>query len=320
MSKREIVALVVDDRAPALEILARFASDMSHTVIQATTVNQALEKFHAADHVDYVLQDLELPMVEGGRPMIEYGYRLIAQLRSLRPDDLYICVVSAEGTHADHSTTAHQVGANNYVTKPINVPKLLDAIDAAVELASRLTEPPRESASRVAERDMRIRAQTWRDCRLTIGEEVVASSAQGGPGRALTLGSTERNVLECFMRAGEGGTSLISEMPSKSTRQTGVSRLRKAIRATFRVKVGGDDDPIPHNMGGRGRYVPAFTIRNALGDEPEEALLEEVAPEICGCGDTFDPYRCTECEGRFVSDSCPECHGERVHNILPGLG
>jgi DNA-binding NtrC family response regulator len=116
--------LVVDDDGPLLSLLTRFFEKRGHTVFAAATGARALASFEE-DRPDLVLLDLDLPDISG-----------IPVLQRLRQQDEDVVVIMLTG-HGDIETAveAMRSGAENFLTKPLELEHLAAAVDRAAEKA-----------------------------------------------------------------------------------------------------------------------------------------------------------------------------------------
>lgn len=111
--------LVVDDELPFLRILSMNFAARGFRVSAAATGAAALQ-IVAADHPDVMILDLGLPDLD--------GTEVIRRLRD-GGHGLPIIVVSARDT-SQAMVNALNVGANEYLTKPINVGELAKRVEA----------------------------------------------------------------------------------------------------------------------------------------------------------------------------------------------
>ena len=127
--------LIVDDIADNRIILARRLVRRGFEVVEAPGGRAALELI-AKQPFDLVLLDIMMPDMDG-----------IEVLKTIReshsPSTLPVIMVTANGQSAD-TVTALTLGANDYVTKPVDFPVALARIEAQVarkraEEALRLT-------------------------------------------------------------------------------------------------------------------------------------------------------------------------------------
>lgn len=114
--------LLVDDDPAVLDVLTRFFTREAWDVSRAVTGAGAIEQFDR-ERTDLVLLDLDLPDTSG-LPVLE-------RLRHRDPD---VTVVMLTG-HGDIQTAveAMRLGAENFLTKPVELAHLGAAIDRAAE-------------------------------------------------------------------------------------------------------------------------------------------------------------------------------------------
>ncbi|RMF38766.1 MAG: sigma-54-dependent Fis family transcriptional regulator, partial [Planctomycetota bacterium] len=122
--------LVVDDEPADLSLLQGIIERMGHEAIPATTAKQALEVVRNADP-DAVILDILLPD--------ENGLEVYNQMRSLRPK-MPIIFVTASGS-SNTAIEAMQLGALDYLTKPLQVSQVKHAIERAVQVVHMTKEP-----------------------------------------------------------------------------------------------------------------------------------------------------------------------------------
>lgn len=117
--------LIVDDEASQRSILSGYLKKKKHTVNEAESVAQAIERFRRSP-VDVVLTDFQMPR--------ETGLDLLKAIRSVHAETAVI-VMTAFGT-IEGAVTAIREGAFDYLTKPIN----LDELDILLQRVSELHE------------------------------------------------------------------------------------------------------------------------------------------------------------------------------------
>jgi len=122
--------LIVDDEALARSRLRMLLGDCAepHAVLEAADADAALAVLRTGQPVDAVLLDIHMPGMD--------GLALAQALRSL-PQPPAIVFVTA---HADHAVSAFELDAVDYLTKPVRLERLQQAL-AKVERA-RATPPP----------------------------------------------------------------------------------------------------------------------------------------------------------------------------------
>jgi DNA-binding NtrC family response regulator len=113
--------LVVDDEASVRELLRRGLSQMGHFLVDvASNGLEATEKIEK-DLFDLVLTDLKMP--EMG------GIELLKAIKGTRPE-LTVIIMTAHGS-IETAVEAMKIGADDYITKPIDFNELLIHISKA---------------------------------------------------------------------------------------------------------------------------------------------------------------------------------------------
>ncbi len=132
--------LIVDDNETNRDLLSRRLRRQGHKVILAEGGPQALELI-AQNNFDMVLLDIEMPDVSG-----------LEVLKTLRkryaPIQLPVIMVTAKN-HSDEIVKALSLGANDYLTKPIDFPVAFARIQNQLS-HKRAEEALRESEERYA--------------------------------------------------------------------------------------------------------------------------------------------------------------------------
>lgn len=123
--------LIVDDEPNARNALAELLEDAGYSVSTASDGRTALSQMEQIDP-DVVLTDLKMPGMDG-LSLIEHG-------RPMSPHATFI-VMTAFGT-IDTAVRAIKLGAESYLTKPLE----LDAVIAIVDRALERTQLSREAA------------------------------------------------------------------------------------------------------------------------------------------------------------------------------
>jgi DNA-binding NtrC family response regulator len=113
--------LVVDDEAPIREMLQRGLTQIGgYSVEVAQNGQEAIEKFEK-DIFDLILTDLRMPQMD--------GLELLKLIKGTRPEVIVI-MMTAYGS-IETAVEAMKVGANDYITKPIDFNELLIHISKA---------------------------------------------------------------------------------------------------------------------------------------------------------------------------------------------
>ena len=113
--------LVVDDEAPIREMLKQGLSQMGEFTVEVTHNGpEAIEKIEN-DVFDLVLTDMKMPGMD--------GIELLKTVKGTRPD-LTVILMTAYGS-IETAVEAIKIGADDYITKPIDLNELLIHISKA---------------------------------------------------------------------------------------------------------------------------------------------------------------------------------------------
>ncbi len=113
--------LVVDDEAAVRELLRRGLSQLgNYSVEVAANGSEAIEKVEK-DLFDLILTDLKMPEMD--------GIELLKRIKGTRPE-LIVIMMTAHGS-VETAVEAMKIGANDYITKPIDFNELLIHISKA---------------------------------------------------------------------------------------------------------------------------------------------------------------------------------------------
>ena len=121
--------LLVDDDAMSLDLLARRLQDQGFDIARASSGTDALEQVDKTQ-VDLVLLDHQMPEIT--------GIEVLRRIRSTHtPSELPVIMLTA-GSDAGTAVEALNVGANDYLTKPLDFEVALARIRA--QLSRRAAE------------------------------------------------------------------------------------------------------------------------------------------------------------------------------------
>src|SRR5882762_46044 len=111
--------LIVDDNEANRDALSRRLALKGYRVAMAASGPEALERV-SADSYDLVLLDVEMPAMS--------GFEVLSRVRATRSHtELPVIMVTAR-TDGTDIVEAFRLGANDYVTKPIDFPVALARI------------------------------------------------------------------------------------------------------------------------------------------------------------------------------------------------
>ena len=167
MSRPKVV-LVVDDDPAIRKVLTTELAAAGYEARAASDGVEALESIEAQPP-DLILADLAMPNLD--------GFSLIAAVR--RQARIPIIVLSVRGGESD-KIRALDLGADDYVTKPVSLPELLARVRAQIRRASP-AKPILIFRELAIDVERRVVTQAERDVRLTPREfeilELLAENA-----------------------------------------------------------------------------------------------------------------------------------------------
>ena len=109
------VIFVVDDDDGSREAMARALERVGHSVRQFAAADEALAEVENENDVDVVVSDVRMPGMD--------GYELLRHVRSVRPE-LPFLLVTAFGEVKDAVNAITEEGADDYLTKPVEMQEL----------------------------------------------------------------------------------------------------------------------------------------------------------------------------------------------------
>jgi sigma-B regulation protein RsbU (phosphoserine phosphatase) len=159
--------LVVDDVEANRESLARRLARRGYEVEMAAGGQEALDRIAADPPLDLVLLDVMMPGVS--------GLDVLSKVRETRPPaDLPIVMATAKDSSED-VVHAMKLGANDYVTKPIDFPVVLARVQTQLALR-RSVEQIRQLERELSERNAALERAAERTQReLAFGARVQAA-------------------------------------------------------------------------------------------------------------------------------------------------
>ena len=119
--KNKTVLIVEDDELNYI-LLQEFLSNYKLKLLHAWNGQEALKLFRQEKHIDLILMDLKMPIMD--------GYEALKQIRIINPD---IIIIAQTAYAAETDKEAIRLaGFDDYISKPINRDKLLEKIKLRV--------------------------------------------------------------------------------------------------------------------------------------------------------------------------------------------
>jgi DNA-binding LytR/AlgR family response regulator len=173
MSKKPLRTLIVDDEPVARSVLAEELAELdSVTVVGEAENGEAALRQIESLHPDLVLLDIQMPVMD--------GFEVIRRLRGPLPSVVFVTAYS------EHALRAFEIGAVDYLLKPISVERLHAALErvrqarrAGLENAAQRVARTLDAAETRPQRRRRIVARRGHDFYLLDLDEVFAFQADG---------------------------------------------------------------------------------------------------------------------------------------------
>jgi len=185
---REKRILVVDDD-PNIRKLLRMELESEHyRVFEASNGREALERVKQ-DRPDLVILDVVMPGMD--------GYDVAAQLKQ-DPETMHLPIVIIS-IHQDQERGV-QVGIDRYLVKPVNIPELLDEVDALLERGSeqKMVLVVDEDPSTIQILREALAAQNYQVVTAQTGEEGLEKALTSKPDLVIvnSLISEKHNLIQ----------------------------------------------------------------------------------------------------------------------------
>jgi len=116
--------LIVDDQPVNVELLEYLLTSTGYKDVSATTDPRVVAAWHADQHYDLIILDLQMPGMS--------GFEVMEALKPLEPDGwLPVLVVTAQ---PDHKMRAFESGARDFISKPFDPIETLMRINNMLEM------------------------------------------------------------------------------------------------------------------------------------------------------------------------------------------
>ena len=159
--------LIVDDEASIISNLSRVLRAKGYSVLEAASGKQALDLFRS-EKVDLLLSDVKMPGLN--------GVQLLKAVKEINPR---VPVILISGYHDEKTVVeALKAGAENFLTKPLNMEDLDAVIERSLSLAC-IRLATKDHLSRLAQRTiMEVRSNSeW--IKQVINQIALSSVAVG---------------------------------------------------------------------------------------------------------------------------------------------
>ena len=293
--------VVIDDSQAELLAMEGLLRPLGYDLLLADNAEDGLRHAYA-DEVALIIADVRMPRVDG----LEMLARLREQARARKTPVVFI---SGYGYDSEQARRAHELGAVDYIVKPIDPDILRAKIVALVTLFEQEREiEQRDAALRTTER----KAQTAQTAASAASAQVArAESTLREKDRYIgVLGHDLRNPLSAIVV----GLNLLTKSPNlPDTESRQVARmLHSAQRMTVMIR-----DLLEYTRASVGEFphspVPTDlrTVCNAAVEElrivhPGRSILCEVTGNVEG---TWDPDRLQQVVSNLVGNALEHSDG-----------
>lgn len=113
--------LIVDDDARNIFALSAVLQVKGYTCVSASSADEGLRLIAADDLITIVLLDMMMPGMD--------GYEMLSRIRSGERSELAVVAVTARAMAGDKERCL-AAGANDYVSKPIDLDQLIEVLKA----------------------------------------------------------------------------------------------------------------------------------------------------------------------------------------------
>lgn len=126
-SNRQYQVLVVDDDRVNLQVISNYLKKSNYTIAQALNGKEALEIINSGFTPDLILLDVVMPEMS--------GYELCQKIRERFPTDELPIIMLTGRRQISNLVEGLNLGANDYLTKPISKNELLARISTQLHLS-----------------------------------------------------------------------------------------------------------------------------------------------------------------------------------------
>ncbi|MEA2050502.1 MAG: response regulator [Campylobacterota bacterium] len=116
--------LYVEDDVSIMNSFSKILNKVFGKVITAVNGKDGLELFKSCEDIDFVITDIKMPKMD--------GLEMSSEIKKLSPSTP--CILTTAHAEYDYFLKADEIGIYRYITKPLNITELLNAISEFIEL------------------------------------------------------------------------------------------------------------------------------------------------------------------------------------------
>jgi pilus assembly protein CpaF len=264
----QVKILVVDDRTPDIELVARPLARQGYQIISATSGEEALEEV-VSEKPSLVLLDVMMPGMD--------GYEVCRRIKG-NPATLFLPVVLLTGlSHKDNRVEGVQAGADDFLTKPVDESELLPRVKSLVRvkfLHDILEDRNRQLKELVEERTRQLEQATQEL------EKLLAEKAHFTPDLVPSSHLRPVGPVEQVLQQPTSAASNVDRQALRDFKQRLLSRLSGTLEG--RTDLSKTPEMVSMLSERLGLIYESSGLR--LPDETRQQLFRAIVDEILGYG------------------------------------
>ncbi len=110
--------LYVEDDEAIMNSFSKILNKVFGEVLTAMNGQDGLSMYKSNDNIDVVITDIKMPKMD--------GLEMAGEIKKISPD--VPCILTTAHAEYDYFLQADEIGIYRYITKPLNITELLEAI------------------------------------------------------------------------------------------------------------------------------------------------------------------------------------------------
>ncbi|MEA3384670.1 MAG: response regulator [Campylobacterota bacterium] len=115
--------LYVEDDEAIMKSFSNILKKVFGEVLTSINGQEGLETFKSNPDIDFVITDIKMPKMD--------GLEMSGEIKKLSPDTP--CILTTAHAEYDYFLQADEIGVYRYITKPLNITELLQAVSEFVD-------------------------------------------------------------------------------------------------------------------------------------------------------------------------------------------